>query len=69
MGGLRAVATMFHVYTPVGEVLVPDDADADRTLKCLVVQYPHALVRTEDEGTGAVLAEDMPLIRLLAAER
>jgi hypothetical protein len=59
----------FHVFTPDGDLYVSDSADGDRAPASLVTQYPDALVRTEDRDTGEVLAEDMPLIRLLNEER
>jgi hypothetical protein len=59
----------FHVFTPDGHLYVSDSADGDRQLASLVTQYPDAVVRTEDRNTGEVLAEEMPLLRLLSEER
>lgn len=69
MSDLFDLRLSFHVFTRDGDLHVSDSAAGDRMLASLVAQYPDALVRTEDRDTGAVLAEDQPLIELLLEER
>jgi hypothetical protein len=69
MSGLLNLNLTIHVFTPDGDLFVSDSSDGDRALAALVTQYPDATVVTEDRDTGEMLAEGLPLIRLLAEER